>query len=150
MIPKYGSSVDGTESLENELVTAAPPISRVTIREAAITLLSAIEPTSARAIVERDIRDSVSVAGMSSGALQSRSAAYTIRTSLSSAFNWTSTRLVVNVFAADSVILELIVSRPDVSLIPLGIPFDDRIQFIILLQTLESLTYHGNRWFSGY
>ncbi|AXH79306.1 MAG: hypothetical protein [Circular genetic element sp.] len=133
MIPKYGRSVDGEESLENALVTAAPPTSRVTILAAAITLFSAIEPTSVRAIVERDIRDSVSVAGVRSGGEQSRSTEYTIRTSLSSAFNWTSTRLVVKVFAPDSIMLELIVSRPLVSLIPLGITYHDSRRVIVVM-----------------
>jgi hypothetical protein len=30
------------------------------------------------------------------------------------------------------------------------IPFDDRRRVIVVVETLESLTYHGIRWFSGY
>jgi hypothetical protein len=38
----------------------------------------------------------------------------------------------------------------DVAVRPLGIAYHDRRQFIVIVQTLESLTYHGYRWFSGY
>jgi hypothetical protein len=33
---------------------------------------------------------------------------------------------------------------------PLGIPYHDRRRVIVVVETLESLTYHGYRWFSGY
>jgi hypothetical protein len=30
------------------------------------------------------------------------------------------------------------------------IAYDDRRRVIVVVETLESLTYHGYRWFSGY
>jgi hypothetical protein len=39
---------------------------------------------------------------------------------------------------------------PEFGLRPAGIPFDDRRRVIVVVETLESLTYHGYRWFSGY
>ena len=38
----------------------------------------------------------------------------------------------------------------DVVLRPLGIPYHDRRRVIVVVERLESLTYHGNRWVSGY
>ena len=53
-------------------------------------------------------------------------------------------------FGAGSVTLNPIAIMLDVSLRPLGIPYDDRRRVIVVVETLESLTYHGIRWFSGY
>ena len=47
----------------------------------------------------------------------------------------------MKVFAALSTTEAPMLIMLDVSLRPLGIPYDDRRQFIVVVQTLESLTY---------
>jgi hypothetical protein len=74
----------------------------------------------------------------------------TTKTSESRALSCKSIRSVVKVLLADSARVNDTTICSDVAVRPLGIPYHDRRRVIVVVETLESLTYHGIRWFSGY
>jgi hypothetical protein len=104
----------------------------------------------ARDVVDKEANVALERLAFKSGEAPFRSIAWTTNTSLSNGLSWRSTLSSVSVFAADSVNEAETWIGLDVDLSPLGIAYHDSRRVIVIVETLESLTYHGNRWFSGY